>query len=169
MQAARYAKLDFGVEVDIDMDRFKPHQDGSAKYHFSFGKIRYPNLNQENQGELEGRIVYIKLSRTGNEPAGVEHYRLKNPDFPHQSTADQSIRWESACHYYADCSGESTGSAIVASGRSDCDSARSACDLPNRCSKQGVGANSGCGTASERGDTVQTLTQSADCGPEARN
>ncbi len=89
MQAARYAKLDFGVEVDIGMDRFKPHQDGSAKYHFSFGKIRYPNLNQENQGELEGRIVYIKLSRTGNEPAGVEHYRLKNPDFPHQSTADQ--------------------------------------------------------------------------------
>ncbi len=89
MQAARFAKLDFGVEVDINMERFKPHPDGSAKYHFSFGKIRYPNLNQENQGDLVGQIVYIKLSRTGNEPAGVEHYRLLNSDFPHQSTADQ--------------------------------------------------------------------------------
>ena len=89
MQATRFAKLDFGVEVDIDMDRFQTKQDGAAKYHFSFGKIRYPNLDPSVSSELEGRIVYIKLSRTGNEPSGVEHYRLRNPDFPHQSTADQ--------------------------------------------------------------------------------
>ena len=89
MQAARFAKLDFGVEVDIDMARFETKQDGSAKYHFSFGSIRYPESNPGDPVELEGRILYIKLSRTGNEPAGVKHYRLLNPDFPHQSTADQ--------------------------------------------------------------------------------
>jgi hypothetical protein len=89
MQAARFAKLDFGVEVDIDMARFETKQDGSAKYHFSFGSIRYPESNPGDPVDLEGRILYIKLSRTGNEPAGVKHYRLLNPDFPHQSTADQ--------------------------------------------------------------------------------
>ena len=89
MQVARFAKLDFGVEVTIDMDRFQTKQDGAAKYHFSFGKIHYPSLEPGETIDLEGRIVYIKLSRTGNEPAGVQHYRLRNPDFPHQSTADQ--------------------------------------------------------------------------------
>ena len=88
MQAARFAKLDFGVKVKIDMTRFRTNQNGSAKYHFSFGTIRYPNL-AASQGDLEGRILYVKLSRTGNEPAGVEHYRLQNPEFPHQSTVDQ--------------------------------------------------------------------------------
>lgn len=89
MQASRFAKLDFGIDIEINMDRFQTKQDGSAKYHFSFGKICYPGLNNNGAGSLEGRILYIKLSRTGNEPAGVEHYRLLNPDFPHQSTADQ--------------------------------------------------------------------------------
>lgn len=89
MQASRFAKLDFGIDIDINMDRFQTKQDGSAKYHFSFGKIQYPNWTENDRGSLEGRILYIKLSRTGNEPAGVEHYRLLNPDFPHQSTADQ--------------------------------------------------------------------------------
>jgi hypothetical protein len=89
MQAARFAKLDFGVKVQIDLDRFRIKQDGSVSYHFSFGEICYPRINQEEPEELRGQILYIKLSRSGNEPAGVEHYRLLNPDFPHQSTADQ--------------------------------------------------------------------------------
>jgi hypothetical protein len=34
-------------------------------------------------------LVYIKASRTGDEPADVAEYAGRHPDFPHETTADQ--------------------------------------------------------------------------------
>jgi len=43
-------------------------------------------------------ILYIKPTLTRQEPADILRYQLENPDFPHQSTADQffdEAQWES--------------------------------------------------------------------------
>ena len=45
-----------------------------------------------------GRIVYVKASLTGNEPADVLQYHAAHPDFPHETTSDQffdEAQWES--------------------------------------------------------------------------
>ena len=34
-------------------------------------------------------MIYLKLSLTGNEGEFIRRYRLDEPEFPHQSTADQ--------------------------------------------------------------------------------
>lgn len=46
----------------------------------------------------KGRIVYVKASLTGREPADVLQYHAEHPDFPHETTADQffdEAQWES--------------------------------------------------------------------------
>jgi hypothetical protein len=45
-----------------------------------------------------GRVVYVKASLTGREPADVLQYHASHPDFPHETTADQffdEAQWES--------------------------------------------------------------------------
>jgi len=45
-----------------------------------------------------GRIVYVKASLTGREPADVLQYHAAHPDFPHETTSDQffdEAQWES--------------------------------------------------------------------------
>ncbi len=45
-----------------------------------------------------GRIVYVKASITGREPADVLQYHAEHPDFPHETTSDQffdEAQWES--------------------------------------------------------------------------
>jgi hypothetical protein len=45
-----------------------------------------------------GRIVYVKASLTGREPADVLQYHAEHPDFPHETTSDQffdEAQWES--------------------------------------------------------------------------
>jgi hypothetical protein len=52
------------------------------------GKIRYPKRAADETAQ-EGRILYVKLSVTGDEPVDVLNYRKQNSAFPHQSTGDQ--------------------------------------------------------------------------------
>lgn len=88
MQLTRFVKVDFGIDIDIDMSRFRKTSDEASPFHFTLGTIKYPRLNTGSPAAI-GHLLYVKLSRTGNEPPGVNYYRLKNKDFPHQSTADQ--------------------------------------------------------------------------------
>ncbi|HUS07969.1 MAG TPA: hypothetical protein VMZ52_16820 [Bryobacteraceae bacterium] len=81
--AIRKCRVDFGVEIDIALDRLRrdPVKNHSAA-HCVLGKITYP------AGDL-GTLVYLKSSLTGDEPADVLEYATMEPAFPHQSTADQ--------------------------------------------------------------------------------
>jgi hypothetical protein len=88
MQLTRFALIDFGVQIKIDLSRFRRTDDGNAPFHFTLGEIHYPRLNDGSPAAV-GQILYVKLSCTGNEPPHVKHYRLRNSNFPHQSTADQ--------------------------------------------------------------------------------
>jgi len=78
----RFARIDMGTEIDIDLTDLRKASQGLSKTHYLIGKINYSN------GEV-GQLLYIKLSVVGDEPEYVRAYRTDNPAFPHETTADQ--------------------------------------------------------------------------------
>ena len=78
----RYARIDMGIEITIDLDKLRSNKRGLSEEHWSLGEIAYAN------GEI-GQLLYIKLSVTGDEPEYIRSYRSNHPVYPHQSTADQ--------------------------------------------------------------------------------
>ncbi|MFT3796134.1 patatin-like phospholipase family protein [Flavobacterium sp.] len=83
--AIRRCRIDFGVEIDLDVAQIteKDPQTQLAQAHFVKGKIIYPNRSEP------GTIIYIKTSITPINPTDIREYHLKNPKFPQQSTGDQ--------------------------------------------------------------------------------
>lgn len=77
----RYAEIDLGIKIDLDVSTIKPANDLSSS-NFSEGIIHYSN------GDV-GRLLYLKLAFTGSEPEYLHYYRGKNPAYPHQATSDQ--------------------------------------------------------------------------------
>jgi hypothetical protein len=88
MQLVRYALIDFGIAIKIDMSRFKRSPAGTVPFHFALAKVEYPKLNADSLAAI-GHLLYIKLSCTGNEPPHVKYYQSQHPEFPHELTADQ--------------------------------------------------------------------------------
>ena len=85
----RRARADMGIEIEIETaDIEERSADGWSRAHCSVGKIRYPKRAADTTAQ-EGRILYLKLSVTGDEPVDVLNYRKENSAFPHQSTGDQ--------------------------------------------------------------------------------
>lgn len=84
----RQARLDLGIEIQIRLTDVCLGDDGTCAAHAALGRIVYPPRTPGEQAE-DGWLLYIKLSVTGDEDETIRHYRAENPDFPHQSTADQ--------------------------------------------------------------------------------
>jgi len=85
--AIRKIRIDFGVDVEIDLDMVRPLAGQRfSRWHHAIGVIRY---DQADRNESVGMLVYIKASLTGDESGDVLEYAGHNPSFPHQSTADQ--------------------------------------------------------------------------------
>lgn len=84
----RLADIDLGVKIDIGVDALRLSDKGLSHSHFAFCRIRYPQDHRDGK-ESYGYMIYLKLSLTGNEGEFIRRYRLDEPDFPHQSTADQ--------------------------------------------------------------------------------
>ncbi|PWC40167.1 patatin-like phospholipase family protein [Azospirillum sp. TSO22-1] len=84
----RMAKIDFDIDIEIDLNDLRLNTKGVSRSHFVFCRIRYPKdaLQQE---DATGYLLYLKLSLTGNEGEFLRRYKLDEPDFPHHSTADQ--------------------------------------------------------------------------------
>ena len=77
-----YARLDMGIEIELDLDSIRSDAKGLSKQQWVSGKIRY--------GDNEvGHLLYIKSSVTGDEYEYVRAYRAKHPAFPHEPTSDQ--------------------------------------------------------------------------------
>jgi hypothetical protein len=81
----RLARIDLGVEINIDLNDLKPDPSGLCRQHFAIGRITYG-------GDMgDGQLIYVKSSMTvaceGN--PFLASYRANNPEFPHQSTGDQ--------------------------------------------------------------------------------
>ncbi len=84
----RYARIDLGIEIEIDLKNLRlTGTDGDidrrSPEHFAFGRILYPGEEQC------GHLLYLKSSFSGDEEEVVTEYRSRNPEFPHESTADQ--------------------------------------------------------------------------------
>ncbi|MCK5432262.1 MAG: hypothetical protein KAJ03_05930 [Gammaproteobacteria bacterium] len=77
-----YARLDMGIEIELDLDPIRKDVKGLSSQHWIFGKVQY------GEGEV-GHLLYIKSSVTGDEYEYVSTYRTEHPAFPHESTADQ--------------------------------------------------------------------------------
>lgn len=86
-EALRHAYIDDGIDVDIDLTMIRPDPlTGHSRNHCAVGRIRYPD---EDRADQKSWLIYLKNSLTGDEPEPVLNYKLDNPSFPHQTTADQ--------------------------------------------------------------------------------
>ena len=122
----RKARLDFGTvirfltaeELDQKLDpvcrplfgtledlRRPEGRQAVSKAHAAFAVVEYPvdvdcpdKLEDRHKHNAVGDLLYLKSTLTGDEPLDVLDYHAKNPDFPHQTTADQffdEAQWES--------------------------------------------------------------------------
>lgn len=81
--AIRFARMDLGVTIDIDIDPIRPDPaTGLSRAHSAVGRINY------GDGE-KGWLLYVKSSLTGDENVYIEKYKAEEPTFPSQTTADQ--------------------------------------------------------------------------------
>ena len=80
--AVRKCRSDFGAAIELDPTPLRPNAEGFSKAHLVAGTIQYPD------GET-GHIIYVKSGLTGDEPQDILAYKVANPVFPHQGTADQ--------------------------------------------------------------------------------
>ncbi|WP_414731351.1 patatin-like phospholipase family protein [Vineibacter terrae] len=80
--AIRFARIDFGVLIDIDLSQIRQDDRGFSKQSWAVGTVDYGN-------GAEGLIVYLKSSLTADVPEDVRKYRMADPLFPHQPTTDQ--------------------------------------------------------------------------------
>jgi predicted acylesterase/phospholipase RssA len=84
----RYASIDLGVEIELDLEPLRPGPDGTSSSHWVVGRIHYPPLREGGEDEI-GLLLYIKASVVGTESEVIREYRTRHPDFPQESTADQ--------------------------------------------------------------------------------
>jgi hypothetical protein len=101
----RYARIDLGVRIDMDWKHIRDFALATAaggdipktvdpKFcHFAVGKIYYPGIwdaaGHPVQTEVEGILLYVKASVTGDEPDYVLDYNRRYSAFPHETTLDQ--------------------------------------------------------------------------------
>ena len=78
----RLARIDFGIEIEIDLSDLSQNQEGISASHSALGRIHYPDGGT-------GWIIFLKLAITGDEKDHVADYRARHSNFPHESTGDQ--------------------------------------------------------------------------------
>jgi predicted acylesterase/phospholipase RssA len=99
-QAIRRCRIDFGTEIELEVDAFLPPKKDKPEpdVHFVKGTIRYSDAHLEQLGyptdgdKLDARwgdIYWIKPVVRAADSADVRQYKLQNGDFPQQTTADQ--------------------------------------------------------------------------------
>jgi hypothetical protein len=81
--AIRKCRIDFGAEINLDLDALKRNSENDSPTHFVIGSIQYPEVD-----EL-GSILYIKSTLSKGLPADLINYRKQDQDFPHDTTLNQ--------------------------------------------------------------------------------
>jgi 2,4-dienoyl-CoA reductase-like NADH-dependent reductase (Old Yellow Enzyme family) len=91
------------------LDDFRLNQHGLSNKHAAVARIFFESANVP-----ESVLLYIKSSITGDETPDVLEYDARKPDFPHESTRDQSFdeaQWESYRKLGEHCASPLFGSA----------------------------------------------------------
>jgi len=76
-------RTDFGVRIDIDTLPLQKDAAGKSKWHVAVGSIRYDEVDRD---AVAGTFVFVRASMTGDEPADLRNYAIKDPRFPHHPT-----------------------------------------------------------------------------------
>lgn len=97
----RFARIDLGIDIAINpeairvnksRDAVEAGKDNLSRKHYAVGTITYPKDPRIGCYEEEtGYLLYLKSSFTDDEDEVITEYRHRNPDFPHQHTADQQF------------------------------------------------------------------------------
>jgi hypothetical protein len=78
----RKARIDFGINIDLDLTPLRPNQQRFTERYWVKGIIHYPN-------DTNGILIFIKTTMTGKEPEDLLAYRRQSPSFPDETTANQ--------------------------------------------------------------------------------
>ncbi|WBS00033.1 patatin-like phospholipase family protein [Pseudoduganella sp. SL102] len=84
--AVRKCLTDFNVPIDLKPGKIRRLGEGETGACFVAGTVRYSQADGECE---DGVLLYIKPAIAGGENADLLNYSRVNPEFPHQSTADQ--------------------------------------------------------------------------------
>jgi len=85
---ARLARIDLGVQMDVDLEPFKLHcKTGLSRKPYVVARLKYPPIPGDK--DPEGVLVWISTTMTKGQKPDVVRYREMNPNFPFHSTADQ--------------------------------------------------------------------------------
>ncbi|MBZ5719229.1 MAG: patatin-like phospholipase family protein [Acidobacteriia bacterium] len=84
--AIRKIRIDLGIPIEFPDQPHIPKVPGEKGPHWAVGEIQYSCVDGK---VTNGTLLYIKPSINGNEPRDILAYSKLQPDFPHQSTADQ--------------------------------------------------------------------------------
>jgi hypothetical protein len=85
--AMRKIRIDLGIPIEFP-DGLRIGEDHRGHLHFAVAQIKYSAIDG-NPEEENGWLLYFKSSLTGKEPPEITQYKKLNPDFPHETTADQ--------------------------------------------------------------------------------
>jgi hypothetical protein len=101
-EAIRRCRIDFGTEIDLNLDPLMKNDSPDTASCFTVGKIKFSeehlrNLAADNNGtygehlrrDQHGIIVYFKPAVIGNATADVRQYAIENTFFPQQPTTNQ--------------------------------------------------------------------------------
>jgi hypothetical protein len=95
-EAIRRCRIDFGAEIKLDTQAFRPADGKAGTVHVAYGTIEYHREHLAMLGwthtsgpEALGRLVWIKPTVLPGDAADVRQYQLENDKFPQQTTADQ--------------------------------------------------------------------------------
>lgn len=75
-------RVDMGIPIEFERDKHP-----AKNRNCGIGKIRYSCV--DGKEAEDGILIYIKPTLDGDEPIDLKNYKKENPDFPHESTADQ--------------------------------------------------------------------------------
>jgi 8-oxo-dGTP pyrophosphatase MutT (NUDIX family) len=88
-EAIRKIRVDFGIPITLAGLDIQGGDGGSG--HAWHGTIHYSRIDSDPDGAPapDGELIYFRPVVSGDEPVDVQAYQRLNPEFPHQSTADQ--------------------------------------------------------------------------------
>ena len=81
-QLIRFARIDMGVQIDIDLRDISKDSQGFSRKSWVLGRIQYTEHET-------GHLLYLKASLCGHENAYIRSYKADHAAFPHEPTSDQ--------------------------------------------------------------------------------
>jgi hypothetical protein len=85
--AIRKIRIDLGIPIEFERGLgIDAAHVGNGNRHGAIGTIRYSVVDGHG---VDGLLIYIKATLSGDEPVDVANYAAVHAEFPHETTANQ--------------------------------------------------------------------------------